>query len=56
VVRCSLIGAVWNVGVYSNGGVVVMEIMGIIALHTPRRAEPELSPSLKDESSLLGDC
>jgi hypothetical protein len=32
-----------------------MGVIGIIVLHTLRRGEPELSPSLKDESPLLGD-
>jgi hypothetical protein len=49
VVYCSLIDVVWNVGVSSGGGVLMMGIMGIIVLHTLRRGEPELSPSLKDE-------
>jgi hypothetical protein len=48
VVYCSLVDVVWNVGV-SSGGVLMMGIMGIIVLHTLRRGEPELSPSLKDE-------
>jgi hypothetical protein len=49
VVYCSLVDVVWNVGVSSGGGVLMMGIMGIIVLHTLRRGEPELSPSLKDE-------
>jgi hypothetical protein len=44
VVRCGLVGAVWNIGVSSGGGVVVKGVEGIIVLHTLRRGEPELSP------------
>jgi hypothetical protein len=33
----------------------MMGVTGIIVLHTLRRGEPELSPSLEDESSSLGD-
>jgi hypothetical protein len=51
VVRCSLISAVWNVRISSDSGVVVTGVMGIIVLHTHRRGDPELSPSLEDESS-----
>jgi hypothetical protein len=39
----------------SSGGVVVRGVMGIVALHTLRRGEPELSPSLESKSSSLGD-
>jgi hypothetical protein len=54
VVCCGLVGAVWNVGVSSIDGVVVRGVIGIIVLHTLKRGEPELSPSLKAESSSLG--
>jgi hypothetical protein len=55
VVYCTLIGAVRNVRVSSVGSVVLRGVMGIIMLHTLRRGEPVLSPSLEAESSSLGD-
>jgi hypothetical protein len=38
-----------------SGGVVLSGEMGFIVLHTLKRGEPELSPSLKVESSSLDD-
>jgi hypothetical protein len=55
VVRCVLIGAVWNIGVSSDGGVVVMGVADITVLHALRRVDLGLSPSLETESSTLGD-
>jgi hypothetical protein len=55
VVHYGLVAAAWNVGASFGGGVVVMTVTDIIVLHTLKRGEPKLSPSLKDESSLLGD-
>jgi hypothetical protein len=55
VVRCYLVGAVWNVRVSSGGGIVMMAMADITVLHTLDRGEPELSPSLETESSSLGD-
>jgi hypothetical protein len=55
VVHYGLVAAAWNVGVSFDGGVVVMMVTGIIVLHTLKRGEPKLSPSLKDESSPLSD-
>jgi hypothetical protein len=55
VVCCGLVGEVWNIGVSFGGDVVVMGVTGIIVLHTLRRGEPELSPSLEYESSSLGN-
>jgi hypothetical protein len=55
VVRCCPVGAVWNIEFSSSGGVAVTGVEGIIVLHTLKRGEPELSPSLEDESSSLGN-
>jgi hypothetical protein len=46
---------VWNVRVSSGGGVVTTGVLDITVLHALRRGELELSPSLKTESSSLGD-
>jgi hypothetical protein len=43
------------VGVSSGGGVVAMGMAEVTTLHSRGIGKPELSPSLKAESSLLGD-
>jgi hypothetical protein len=55
VIRHGLVGAVWNIGVSFDGGVVARGVAGIIILHTLRRREPELSASLEAKSPSLGD-
>jgi hypothetical protein len=55
VVHCCLIGVVWNIRVSSIDGVGVRGVVGIIMLHTLRRGEPKLSPSLEAKSSSSGN-
>jgi hypothetical protein len=55
LVRYGLVGAVWNIRVSSDGGVVVMGVADITVLHALRRGELDLSPSLEIKLSSFGD-